>query len=614
MNIDQIQLTHIGCYSQKTFEFPRLTVVHGENRSGKSTLVYALFWSLFGKHLQPGLQPGDLCQKGKPEGQVALTLSHDHSVYRLERTTPGAIQLFQPSQADVPVQQAEMEIQTRILTIPADVAALTSFFREGEMITFLSDMSRYSQTMLEKMMKMDNIIILHKRLGKAVALARTNQKNIRQSGPPGLVDDVTLTTYKKQLVSLDAEYNQVDADIRNLAQSSGKRIDFKLLNFLQLSCEEKRKELDSVSRLKKDFPDTTVLEAQRAEIEKSLAELNANPQKTDELQRQIGVLDHQIDGIRSELKRFLSLENQPDCHVCGQPISSDHLRTMIAEHQQAETERVGSRKQVAKTLEDIIALENHRRRMASDLKELDHKLNESRRLDGQYTRIHSEIEKSEHELNEFKPANIDMENITAVQSRIQELEARRETLQQQIIQKKVAVKQMENDINRSEDVRKRLKTADRHVLLCEVAHQAVENAMSFLNRDMLRLVRTSLKEWVDRFTFLNRFDIDMSSKSFSPLIQARGYEYKLNQMSKSERVFLYLLVKLAIGDALGHLGVFVLDDPADGLDRKRKELMAHLLQNVSTQRQIIVTTNDDDFAAHFPASACIRLDETSTGY
>jgi len=114
----------------------------------------------------------------------------------------------------------------------------------------------------------------------------------------------------------------------------------KLLNFtFNYPVKKNERKLDSVSRLKKDFPDTTVLEAQRAEIEKSLAELNANPQKTDELQRQIGVLDHQIDGIRSELKRFLSLENQPDCHVCGQPISSDHLRTMIAEHQQAETER-----------------------------------------------------------------------------------------------------------------------------------------------------------------------------------------------------------------------------------------------------------------------------------
>jgi len=613
MIIDQLQLTHMGCYSERVFAFPKLTVVHGENRSGKSTLVYALFWALFGKHLQPGLQPGDLCQKGKPEGRVVLTFSKDQTTHRLERTTSGDIQLAHMLPDDVPALTDEIAIQTMVSSLPDDVAALTSFFREGEMITFLADISKYSQTMLEKMMKMDNIIVLLKRLGKAVALAKANQKNIRQSGPPGSVDDVTLTTYRKQLASLDAEFSQVDADIRNLAQSSGKSIDFKLLNFLQLSCEEKRKELDSVSRLKNEFPDPAVLEAQRTEIETSLSELKVNPPQTDDLQRQIGVLDHQIDGIQSELKRFQSLENHPDCHVCGQPISLEHLRAMIAERQKTETELIAHRKQIAGMITDITALDKHRSRLEADLKEIDNKLNEFKRLNQQYTRIHSEIARSDRELNECKPANIDTGNIAAVQGRIQELESRRATIQQQIIQKKVAVKQMENDMNRLEDVRKRLQTADRHVLLCEVAHKSVENAMSFQNRDMLRLVRTSLKEWVDRFTFLNRFDIDMSSKSFSPMIHARGYEYKLKQMSKSERVFLYLLVKLAIGDALGHLGIFVLDDPADGLDRKRKELMAHLLQNVATQRQVIVTTNDDDFAALFPASACLRLDETPNG-
>ncbi|MFZ3047525.1 MAG: AAA family ATPase [Desulfatirhabdiaceae bacterium] len=613
MNIDQLQLTHMGCYSERIFEFSKLTVVHGENRSGKSTLVYALFWALFGKHLQPGLQPGDLCQKGKPEGRVVLTFSKDQTTHWLERTTSGNIQLAHPLRDDIPALTDEIEIQSMVSSLPDDVAALTSFFREGEMLTFLADISKYSQTMLEKLMKMDNIIVLHKRLGKAVALTKANQKNIRQSGPPGSVDDVTLTTYRKQLASLDAEFSQIDADIRNLAQSSGKSIDFKLLNFLQLSCEEKRMELASVSRLKNEFPDPAVLEAQRTEIEKSLSELKVDPRQTDDLQRQIGVLDHQIDGVQSELKRFQSLENQQDCHVCGQPISSDHLRAMIVERQKAEVDLIAKRKQIANMINNIDSLDKHRSRLEADLKEIDNKLNEFKRLNQQYTRIHSEVARSDRELNECKPANIDTGNIAAVQGRIQELESRRTEIQQQIIQKKVAVKQMENDMNRLEDVRKRLQTADRHVLLCEVAHKAVENAMSFLNRDMLRLVRTSLKEWVDRFTFLNRFDIDMSSKSFSPMIHARGYEYKLKQMSKSERVFLYLLVKLAIGDALGHLGMFVLDDPADGLDRKRKELMAHLLQNVATQRQVIVTTNDDDFAALFPASACIRLDEIPNG-
>jgi DNA repair exonuclease SbcCD ATPase subunit len=78
-------------------------------------------------------------------------------------------------------------------------------------------------------------------------------------------------------------------------------------------------------------------------------------------------------------------------------------------------------------------------------------------------------------------------------------------------------------------------------------------------------------------------------------------------MSKSERIFLYLMLKLAIGDAMGNLGVFILDDPADGLDAKRQNVMAHLLQEVSRKRQVVVTTNDDRFADMFPQEYRLNL-------
>ena len=67
-------------------------------------------------------------------------------------------------------------------------------------------------------------------------------------------------------------------------------------------------------------------------------------------------------------------------------------------------------------------------------------------------------------------------------------------------------------------------------------------------------------------------------------------------MIESERVFLYVMLKLAIGDALGHLEVFALDDPADGLDPRRKQLLAELLARIARRRQVVVTTNDSSFA------------------
>ena len=172
---------------------------------------------------------------------------------------------------------------------------------------------------------------------------------------------------------------------------------------------------------------------------------------------------------------------------------------------------------------------------------------------------------------------------------------------------KFEVQQAEQRLKDAEKLKEKIQVADRHVLLCEIACQAMERAVAALNQSLMDKVRESLREWAGHFQYLDQFDIEMTPKELSPIIQAKGYPYKLNQMSKSERIFLYLMLKLAIGDAMGHLGVFILDDPADGLDVKRQQVMAHLLQEVSRKRQVVVTTNDDRFADMFPQECRLNL-------
>ena len=58
---------------------------------------------------------------------------------------------------------------------------------------------------------------------------------------------------------------------------------------------------------------------------------------------------------------------------------------------------------------------------------------------------------------------------------------------------------------------------------------------------------------------------------------------------------------------MGHLGAFLLDDPADGLDARRKEMLANLLQGVAKERQVVVTTNDPAFAQMFVPATRIDL-------
>ncbi len=93
------------------------------------------------------------------------------------------------------------------------------------------------------------------------------------------------------------------------------------------------------------------------------------------------------------------------------------------------------------------------------------------------------------------------------------------------------------------------------MLMCNIACQAVDYAIQSLNRSLLERFRRSISSGRGASPFcaisISNWVRSRSVRSF----QAKGYQYKLNQMSKSERIFLYLLLKLAIGDALSHLSV-----------------------------------------------------------
>lgn len=241
-----------------------------------------------------------------------------------------------------------------------------------------------------------------------------------------------------------------------------------------------------------------------------------------------------------------------------------------------------------------------------ELAKISQQIIEARRLDEQINKLKDQPAKIKEDLKQYERIG----NLNDAQKRYRhekELENRRKHLQKQSEDFRGKVKETENNLRRIEKSRKGLQAAEKKVLLCSVAHQAVDHAVQALGSGLLDKVRRSIRTWAEYFTFLDEFDIEVTPGQLIPIIQAKGYQYKLNQMSKSERIFLYLMLKLAIGDALGHLGAFILDDPADGLDSRRKQTLVYLLLEIARKRQVIVTTNDSSFAELFPQASQINL-------
>ncbi len=609
MRIEQLKIEHLGCYSGTSFAFSDLTVIYGENRAGKSTLIYALYYALFGKHLNTTLSVPDLCQKGEKFGAVTLHFSRRKKSCQLWRSTLGTVALSVLSEDGVSwdsLVQDPSESLKPYVPIPSDVASLTSFFREGELIYFLKDIPRYNKTLLQQILEMDDIFILQTRFKKAAAIAKEKRKDLQAETASKMPTSLNPVMMRKEADDLEKEITETDAEIKNLSTAPGSFSDPQLLIILQRTCDEKKSEIAAIEKARAELPPFEDLIRKKEEIEKNISDGNAVYPNPDDLQRQLGSFDQRIQGLKSDLQRLSDLEKQPSCHACGQALSPDHFSRLISERKTQCAEQENNRNRVASALLAVQSALQDQKTSKIALGTIQRQIAEIQHWNGKVEKLKSQLDQATGELEKAGGPAGDPE-IETRGRRVQALQARQAELQKKFMGLKLEIQQADQRLKDSEKLKEKIRVADRHVLLCEIAYQAMERAVSALNQDLMDKVRDSLQAWAGHFQFLDQFDIEITPKELSPIIHARGYTYKLNQMSKSERIFLYLMLKLAIGDAMGHLGVFVLDDPADGLDFKRQQVLARLLQEVSGKRQVVVTTNDDRFADMFPQKHRLNL-------
>jgi DNA repair exonuclease SbcCD ATPase subunit len=609
MKIEQLKMEHIGCYAAKTFKFSGLSVVYGENRSGKSTMIYALYYALFGKHLNTTLTAPDLCQKGENVGAVTLRFNMKDGVFQLWRSTTGAGAVSELSRDGVTWNPLEVESADSLKSmgiIPADVASLTSFFREGELIYFLKDIPRYNKTLLQQILEMDDIFILQTRFKKAGAHAREKRKDILAGVPSREMSRSDLEHMQKEAEALEKQLRETEAELKLLSSGSGEFTDPRLAMVLQRSYDEKKNELDAIEKAMAELPPLQELFQKKSSVEKSLSEGNAVYPNPDELQRQIGRTEQLLQDVRSELQRLSDLEKQPVCHTCGQSLSREHLARLVAERRTQGESLESNRKHLASELMAVQSTIMEQKTCKTALSAIQRQIAELQHWEQKRDTLKGQLARTGEDLERAQKTGGDSENMEHYQQ-VQVLQNRQSDLQKRLLLLRVEIEQVSGQLKENEKRREKIRLADHHILLCDIAYQAIDRAVTALNQELMEKIRKSLREWAGYFQYLDQFDVEITPKELSPIIQAKGYTYKLNQMSKSERIFLYLMLKLAIGDALGNLGVFVLDDPADGLDIKRQEVLAHLLQEISHKRQVVVTTNDERFADMLPRQFRIDL-------
>jgi len=91
-----------------------------------------------------------------------------------------------------------------------------------------------------------------------------------------------------------------------------------------------------------------------------------------------------------------------------------------------------------------------------------------------------------------------------------------------------------------------------------------------------------------------QFSIQITD-DFEIIIQHKNEERKLFTLSGGETTGLAFALRVALSQEIANCGFLVLDEPTDGVDRERKQIMAKILASQKEVNQLLVISHDDAF-------------------
>lgn len=317
MEIKRLQLSRFGCFTEKTFYLADFSVIFGENRSGKTTLVYGLLFALFGSHLNRSLKVHDLCRKGEASAAATILFKKGDEGFWLRRSTAGPPKLARYRDDDPALEPLPLDRAADLgsfISVEPEVASITSFFREGELIFFLQDIPNYNSTLLESLIKNEHVQIVRSRFRKCLSRAREARKLTQALIPLAGLDRAAVEKAQKRKEALEAELKLVEQELSRLlggasaAEAMKLRLIEERLRLIEGESDAAKRSLSSIPR------DDLARESSSLK-----AEIDAGaglPERLHDIERRLGGAEQNRRDIAQRLAGIEGLSGCTQCPSC----------------------------------------------------------------------------------------------------------------------------------------------------------------------------------------------------------------------------------------------------------------------------------------------------------
>jgi exonuclease SbcC len=647
--IKSLTLENIRSYKDETtIQFPTGTLLfEGDIASGKSTMLYAIEFALFGLG---DMKASSLLRNGARRGDVKLTFEIDGKEYQVHRglAKKGKTVQQEDCRIDGPDGRAVLsatELKEKVLQIlgfnePTNPRAQSVIYRyaiftpqEEMKEVILKDPDDRLQT-LRKAFRIEDYKIATDNTSTVLSRIRDRTRFLE-----GATQDINtikekidqeekqveqLTTEKTVLerkeTGLNVEIGNKEETLKKL-QSDRERIGQtkNTIPLLQGQITEKKNQIGAIGE-----QNETLKKKIDQEIQPKIMQFEQIKKPTDQTKEQLAEQQAELSaklvqsqklkgGLEERIGNFNSLVEKGVCPVCERPVDpedfqgkSQHLAGERS-HLDEEIQRIGKSITETNVLIDSLAqfegTQSQLSLLCEQLKQanvtIDHNSQTMNDLTNSIGDLNQQLDSA---LEDIKPLQKVSEDIERFDN---EIKIRRNELNEvgkEMSSKQTAIEkseqnktQFKEELKQKQTWRENLKSLSEHkVWLDQYVAPTVEN----IEKHVMTSINQRFNEQFQRWFRILIDDPDMQvriDEEFTPIIEHEGYEQDFPALSGGERTSLALAYRLALNTIVqevsisGGSNLLILDEPTDGFSKEQVFKIRDILEELRFPQVILVS-------------------------
>ncbi|PIN77321.1 hypothetical protein COV15_02320 [Candidatus Woesearchaeota archaeon CG10_big_fil_rev_8_21_14_0_10_34_12] len=654
MRIKKIKLENIRSFEELELEFPKgSTLLAGDIGSGKSSVLFALEFALFG--LQPGQKGASLLRNNASKGGVVLEIEVEDKQITIERRLKREKTVSQET-ATISVNGQSRELSLtelknevlRLLNYPLEFSKKTNLLYRFTVYTPQEEMK---EIITEKPdVRLDTLrhvfgIDRYKKIQENVEIvARKLREEIRNR--EGYTEDIdarkaSLEEKDSVLRGLKIERFGVEEELKGIVEER-KKIE-KDIGEIEKKQEEKKnfeKEFEKTEMmLESKKRDLTSLKKQLGELEKQLIEkiefneayLSELKVKKQDSHSKIDLLEDEKIKLRSQEASLKDKKNESmdlrqrvteldRCPTCLQEVNPGYKINLS---NKLNREVIEVDKRLKELGERLAILDNEILMKKKERLEFENQISEMEILRVRIQAINEKKAMKERLKKDEEQKNKDIDMLTRLLAGLREqlrgfvkfeifyIEKKRamENIFKSEREKEIRKAELGKEIELltmqikelSEEIELKIKEKEKIAGMREIEDWfsgKFSSLVGFVEKNVMLTLREEFSklfnEW---FTILVSDNISVRlDEEFTPIIEQQGFEIDYSFLSGGERTAIALAYRLALNQTINSLlsrintkDLVILDEPTDGFSEQQLDKMRDVLSQLNAQQLIIVS-------------------------